>query len=145
MSELAKNAIDMQKVMAKTGAAPDIDGSLRKIGAKVPSLKALEVKKGQMIKLHPELKSLEREITSIADFSGMPRAKTGGLGISKVLDAVTSSKTKSSSSVVDALKNIREASEVKIKKISKPAKAVVVVSAPMVDSTEDTTEINQLM
>ena len=97
-----------------------------------------------MIKLHPELKSLEREITSIADFSGMPRAKTGGLAISKVLDAVTSSKTKSSS-VVDALKNIREVSEVKSKIISKPAKAVVVASAPESDSTEDTSEINQLM
>ena len=46
MSELAKNALDVQKVIAKTGAAPDIDGSLRNIGAKVPSLKALEMKKG---------------------------------------------------------------------------------------------------
>ena len=61
-----------------------------------------------MKKLHPELKRLEAEVSSIADFSGMPKAKIGEKAISSVIDAECGSKN-ANKKVVDALKNIGEA------------------------------------
>jgi len=58
--------------------------------------------------LHPELKRLEAEISSIADFSGMPKTKVGAKAITSVIDAECDSK-KANKNVVEALKNIGEA------------------------------------
>ena len=63
-----------------------------------------------MKKLHPELKRLEAEVSSIADFSGMPKAKIGEKAISSVLDAECGSKN-ANKKVVDALKNIGDAAK----------------------------------
>ena len=61
-----------------------------------------------MKKLHPELNRLEAEITSIADFSGMPKAKIGEKAIKSVIDAECGSKN-ANKKVVEALKNIGDA------------------------------------
>ena len=60
--------------------------------------------------LHPELKRLEAEVASIADFSGMPKAKIGAKAISSVLDAECDSKN-ANKVVKEALKGIGEAAK----------------------------------
>ena len=107
-----------------------------------------------MKKLHPELKSLEAEVAAIADFSGMPKAKIGGVAISKVLDAETNSKN-AAKPVVEALKNIgkvakekAEENKAKIKEVAEEniekIKAAVKPAAPAPEpvSSEDTSGIS---
>ena len=57
--------------------------------------------------LSPTIKSIEREVNSIADFSGAPKASVGSVAIKKVLDAETDSKD-ASAPVAKALKNIEK-------------------------------------
>ena len=52
-------------------AIPDLQFKLSKIARKVPTLGAMEHKIGLMNELDPELKSLEKDLNEITDFSDM--------------------------------------------------------------------------
>ena len=58
------------------------------------------------------MKHIEAEIDSIADFGGMPKAKSGGIVLKKVLEAESGSKGSKKTAdkgVAEALKDIEEA------------------------------------
>ena len=68
-------------------AIPDLQFKLSKIARKVPTLGAMEHKIGLMNTLDPELKSLEKDLNEITDFSDMKAAKVGG---QKILEHLNS-------------------------------------------------------
>lgn len=56
------------------------------LGSKIPTINGLGKKLDMMNELHPELKSLVKDITAITDMRDMEEAKVGGQAIKKVLD-----------------------------------------------------------
>ena len=96
--------------------------------------------------LHPELKKLEAEILSIADFSGLSKAKTGGKAIKSVIDAECGSKT-ANKKVVAALKNIGEVADssneevVKVETPKTPTDAIKKMGETAVKNMEKLKEV----
>jgi len=71
---------------AQPRAVPDIQEKIGSIAAKVPTLDALEHKLDLMNDLHPELKSLVRDLNDITNFEDMTEARKGGEVIKKALE-----------------------------------------------------------